>query len=55
MHRPLIPTLPPTAPLVGFSIIEAADVDEVVELVAGTPCAVAHDAIEVLPLVEPSA
>ncbi len=55
VHRPLIPTLPPTAPLVGFSITEAADVDEVVELVAGTPCAVAHGAIEVHPLVEPSA
>ena len=41
------------APLVGFSIIEAADLDEAVELVAGTPCAVARGAIEVRPLVEP--
>ena len=40
------------APLVGFSIIEAADVDEVVRLVAGTPCAVARGAIEVRPLID---
>ena len=41
------------APLVGFSIIEAVDVNEAVQLVAGTPCAVARGAIEVRPLVEP--
>lgn len=41
------------APLVGFSIIEAADLDEAVALVAGTPCAVAGGAIEVRPFVEP--
>jgi hypothetical protein len=41
------------APLVGFSIIEAADLDEAVDLVAGTPCAVARGAIEVRPLMEP--
>ena len=40
------------APLVGFSIIEAADVDEVVRLLAGTPCAVARGAIEVRPLID---
>jgi hypothetical protein len=34
-------------PLAGFSIIEAADVDEVVRLVAGTPCARAKGAIEI--------
>ncbi len=39
------------APLVGFSIVEAADLDEAVDLVAGTPCAVARGAIEVRPLV----
>jgi hypothetical protein len=37
---------------VGFSIIEAADVDEVVRLLAGTPCAVARGAIEVRPLID---
>jgi hypothetical protein len=37
------------APLVGFSVIEAADIAEAVGLVAGTPCAVAGGAIEVRP------
>ena len=41
------------SPLVGFSIIEATDLDEAVELVSGTPCAVARGAIEVRPLVVP--
>jgi hypothetical protein len=39
------------APLVGFSLVEAEDIDEVVLLVAATPCAVAGGAIEVRPLV----
>jgi len=37
-------------PLAGFSVIEAADVDEAVKLVAGTPCARAKGAIEIRPL-----
>lgn len=37
-------------PLAGFSIIEAADVNEVVRLVAGTPCARAKGAIEIRPI-----
>lgn len=41
------------APLVGFSIVEAGSLDEVVDLVAGTPCAVARGAIEIRPIVEP--
>jgi hypothetical protein len=40
-------------PLAGFSIIEAADVDEVVRLVANTPCARAKGAIEIRPFLEP--
>jgi hypothetical protein len=40
-------------PLVGFSVIEARDLDEAIALVAKTPCAVAKGAIEVRPLVEP--
>ena len=40
------------APLVGFSIVEAGDLDEAVSLVAGTPCAVARGAIEVRRLVD---
>jgi hypothetical protein len=37
-------------PLAGFSIIEAKDIDEVVHLVAGTPCARANGAIEIRPI-----
>jgi glutathione S-transferase len=39
-----------SAPLAGFSIIEAIDLNEVVGLVAGTPCARAKGAIEVRPI-----
>ena len=41
------PVATSTAPLVGFSLIEAASLDEVIALVAGTPCAVAGGAIEI--------
>ena len=37
-------------PVAGFSLIEAADLEEAVSLVAGTPCAVAHGVVEVRPL-----
>jgi hypothetical protein len=37
-------------PLAGFYIIEAADLNEAVKLVAGTPCARAGGAIEVRPI-----
>ena len=37
-------------PLAGFSVIEANSVDEVVQLVAGTPCARAKGAIEIRPI-----
>lgn len=40
------------APLVGFSLIEAEDLEEAVRLVAGTPCAVAGGAIEVRPITD---
>jgi len=46
---------PGDAPLVGFSLIDADDVDEAVRLVAATPCAVAGGAIEIRPLVDPGA
>jgi hypothetical protein len=39
----------PKLPLAGFSIIEAKDVDEVVQLVANTPCARAKGYIEIRP------
>ena len=39
-------------PLAGFSIIEADSTEEVIDLVAGTPCARAGGAIEIWPLLE---
>ena len=41
-------------PLAGFAIIEAANVDEAIELVSRTPCAVAHGVVEVWPLEQAS-
>lgn len=40
----------PAVPLAGFSVIEAESVDEVIRLVAGTPCARARGAIEIRPI-----
>ena len=37
-------------PLAGFSIIDAASVNDVIRLVAGTPCARAKGAIEIRPI-----
>jgi hypothetical protein len=36
-------------PLAGFSVIEAADLDEVIGLVSDTPCARARGVIEIYP------
>ncbi len=38
-------------PVAGFMVVEAANADEAVQLVAGTPCAVAFGVVEVWPLV----
>src|ERR1700691_4018695 len=40
------------APLAGFSFIDATDLDEVIDLVSKTPCAVAGGAVEVWPLTD---
>jgi hypothetical protein len=40
----------PAVPLAGFGIIEAADLDEAVALVANTPCARAGGAVELRPI-----
>ncbi|WP_407318366.1 hypothetical protein UQW22_17085 [Isoptericola halotolerans] len=37
-------------PVAGFTVIEAADIEEAVRLVSGTPCAVARGVVEVWPL-----
>lgn len=44
------PFLQSALPIAGFAIIEAAGLAEAVQLVAETPCAVAHGVVEVWPL-----
>ena len=39
-------------PVAGFAIVEAADLEEAVAMVSGTPCAVAQGVVEVWPLQE---
>ncbi|WP_193609023.1 YciI family protein [Nocardioides lijunqiniae] len=39
-------------PVAGFAVVEAADLEEAIRLVSGTPCAVAQGLVEVWPLVE---
>jgi hypothetical protein len=38
-------------PLAGFSVVEASSIEEVIQLVAGTPCARANGAIEIRPII----
>jgi len=40
----------PAVPLAGFGIIDAADLDEAIALVADTPCARAGGAVELRPI-----
>jgi hypothetical protein len=44
------PFLRSDLPIAGFAVIEAGSLEEAVELVAKTPCAVAHGVVEVWPL-----
>lgn len=44
------PFAPLGAPLAGFGIIEAADLEEAIALVANTPCARAKGAVELRPI-----
>ena len=39
-------------PLVGFALLDATSLDEAIERVATTPCAVAHGVVEVWPIVK---
>jgi hypothetical protein len=39
-------------PLAGFSVLEARDLDEAIQLIAYTPCARAKGAVEVRPILE---
>lgn len=44
------PFMKSSLPVAGFSIIEAANLAEAVEMASRTPCAVAHGVVEVWPL-----
>jgi hypothetical protein len=44
------PFLRSDLPVAGFTVIEAATLEEAISLVAETPCAVAHGVVEVWPL-----
>ena len=37
-------------PVAGFAIIEAVSLQEAIDLVSKTPCAIAHGVVEVWPL-----
>ncbi|GHJ43160.1 hypothetical protein Cs7R123_05020 [Catellatospora sp. TT07R-123] len=47
------PFLSAALPVAGFALIEAASMDEAIEAVSATPCAIAHGVVEVWPLHEP--
>ncbi len=47
------PFLQAPLPVAGFAIIEAANLDEAIEMVSRTPCAVAQGVVEVWPLEQP--
>lgn len=49
------PLLSPPVPVAGFALIEAPSLEEAVQLVAQTPCAVAYGVVEVWPLEPPPA
>ncbi len=44
------PFMSSSLPVAGFAIIEAANLEEAIELVSQTPCAVARGVVEVWPL-----
>ena len=44
------PYLTSALPVAGFSLIEAASLEEAIEMVSHTPCAVAYGVVEVWPL-----
>jgi hypothetical protein len=46
------PFSPLALPLAGFSVIEAASLDEVIQLVSNTPCARAEGVIEIRPFMD---
>jgi len=47
-----MPFMSSALPVAGFAVIEAADLAEAIDMVSGSPCAVAHGVVEVWPLQE---
>lgn len=50
VHTRTGPFMQSSLPVAGFALIEAESLDQAVELVSQTPCAVAHGVVEVWPL-----
>ena len=48
------PFMTTSLPLAGFTIIEAANLADAIDIVSRTPCAVAHGVVEVWPIKEAS-
>jgi hypothetical protein len=46
------PFMSSALPIAGFAVMEAATLEEAIQLVSKTPCAVAHGVVEVWPLRE---
>jgi hypothetical protein len=46
------PFMSSSLPVAGFAVVEAATLAEAAEIVSRTPCAVAHEVVEVWPLQE---
>ena len=47
-----MPFMSSALPVAGFAVIEAADIAAAIDMVSGSPCAVAHGVVEVWPLKE---
>ena len=47
------PYMTSALPVAGFAIVDAANLEEAIEMVSQSPCAVAHGVVEVWPLDQP--
>jgi len=54
VHTTAGPVLRSELPVAGFAVIEGPTLEEVIEQVSKTPCAVAHGVVEVWPLEQAS-
>ena len=50
VHTQHGPFMQASLPVAGFALIEAANLQDAIEMVSRTPCAVAHGVVEVWPL-----